>query len=306
MNSSKRTKRWIIGAISAPGLLVLVVTVAIFILTHRVEGHYFNSNGIRIHYTDEGEGTPVVLLHGFAVNADLNWRIPGVTEKLADRFRVIAMDLRGHGLSSKPHDPDKYGTEMVEDVIRLLDHLKIDKAWVAGYSLGGFIALKLAVLHPDRLFGVAPCGAGWEQPEHGRFLAALDRFADQLEQGGSIGPLAAEIDPKRPKPGFIHRLWVNLMTGYFNDKQALIAMIRAIPELAITREELSDVPVPVLAVVGEIDLLSVGAKSMEGVLPDLRLVIVPDADHMQVPGSDVLLNELIRFFSGDVRNAPSD
>lgn len=302
MNSSKWKRRWIIGAFSALGLIVLLALVAIFILIHRTEGDYFSSNDIRIHYTDEGEGTPVVLLHGFAVNADLNWRIPDVTERLADQFRVISMDLRGHGLSSKPHDPDKYGIEMVEDVIRLLDHLKIDKAWVAGYSLGGFIALKLAVLHPDRLFGVAPCGAGWEQPKQGRFLAALDRFADKLEKDESIGPLAAEIDPERPKPGFIHRLWVNLMTGYFNDKQALIAMIRAIPELAITKEELSGVSIPVLAVVGENDLLSVGAKAMEGVLPDLRLVVVPRADHMQVPGSDELQNELIRFFNRDVRD----
>ena len=284
----------------------MTVVVAVFILTHRVEGHYFNSNGIRIHYTDEGDGVPVVLLHGFAVNADLNWRIPGVTEKLNDQFRIISMDLSGHGLSSKPHSPDKYGIQMVEDVIRLLDHLKIDKAWVAGYSLGGFIALKLAVLHPDRLFGIASCGAGWEQPDRGRFLVALAHFADQLEKGGSIGPLAAEIDPERPSPGFIHRMWVHLMTGYFNDKQALIAMIRAIPELAITKEELHSISVPVLAIVGENDLLSVGAKSMEGILPNLRLVIVPGADHMQVPGSDELLNELIPFFNRDVPNDPSD
>lgn len=87
-------------------LVAIVATAAAAVfyrITHRVEGRCFDSNGVCLRYTVEGEGESVVLLHGFAVNADINWRLPGITQALAKEFRVIAMDLRGPGLSGKPH-----------------------------------------------------------------------------------------------------------------------------------------------------------------------------------------------------------
>lgn len=74
------------------------------------------------------------------------------------------MDVRGHGLSGKPHDTAQYGVEMVEDVRRLLDHLKIEKAHLVGYSMGGFIVYKFMALHPERLITAMPCGAAWMEP----------------------------------------------------------------------------------------------------------------------------------------------
>jgi pimeloyl-ACP methyl ester carboxylesterase len=113
-------------------------------ITRRAEGRTFSAGDVRLHFTDEGAGTPVVLLHGFAVNADLNWRLPGVTQALSRNHRVIALDLRGHGLSDKPHDPERYGFAMAQDVIELLDHLGIAEALESGRgvpplsaSLGG-------------------------------------------------------------------------------------------------------------------------------------------------------------------------
>ena len=103
----------------------------------------------------------MILVHGLALNMLGNWMLPRVFQRLSRRYRVIALDNRGHGKSDKPYDPAQYGLELVDDVVRLMDHLGIAKAHVVGYSLGGFITLKLALRHPDRLLSAAPCGAGW-------------------------------------------------------------------------------------------------------------------------------------------------
>src|SRR5262245_18097621 len=109
---------------------------------------YFDSNGVKIHYRIWGNGDPIVLVHGFTASIDANWVQPGIVDALSKDFKVIALDLRGQGKSDKPHDPAAYGEQMGEDVIRLMDHLKIEKAHIVGYSLGGFTTLKLVTLHP--------------------------------------------------------------------------------------------------------------------------------------------------------------
>lgn len=289
-------KRWLrIVAIGTASLLLLlggIVLIAIMYITHRVDGSWFNSEGVPIHYTDEGSGTPVILIHGFAVNADLNWRRPGITEKLVEQYRVISVDLRGHGESGKPHAKEAYGRPMVMDILRLMDHLKLQKAHLAGYSLGGFIILKLAVIAPERILSASVMGAGWEQPESSRFLEALAKMADALSRGESIPPVASELDPQRKKPGLLHTAWVRIMTGWFNDQQALIGVIEGLPWLAINEKELRGISVPVCSVVGDKDLLSVGAKAMAGRVKGLSQVIIADADHMQAPMRPELLAAL--------------
>src|SRR5262249_13806628 len=103
----------------------------------------FDSKGVAIQYTVEGKGEPVVLIHGLYASAQINWRAPGVIRLLATNHLVIAMDVRGHAGSGKPEQENAYGVEMAEDVIRLLDHLKIEKAHLVGYSMGGMIAIKI-------------------------------------------------------------------------------------------------------------------------------------------------------------------
>lgn len=281
--------------------LLIALLCANYLLTHRVEGKYFDSDGARIHYTDEGSGVPVVLIHGFAVNADLNWRTPGITERLARHYRVIMLDLRGHGLSDKPHDDTQYGAKMVEDIPRLLDHLGIDRAHVAGYSLGGFVTLRLAATHPDRLYSAMVLGAGWESPENKPFLDALVKLADTLASGGSIGPLSSYLGEERAKPGLVHKLWLNLMTGYFNDKQALIGVLRGLPELSLTEEQVRGISLPVCTIVGDRDSLQVGAKAMEGRVKNLTATIIKDADHMQAPMRPAFVADMEAFLK---RHAP--
>src|SRR5262249_15124946 len=117
----------------------------------RAEEGAFDSNGVKIHYIVEGAGEPVILVHGFTADIDKNWRAPGIIRALLPKYQVIALDNPGHGKSDKPHDPQKYGLEMAEDVVRLMDHLKIKQAHVIGYSMGAIITAKLLTTHPDRL-----------------------------------------------------------------------------------------------------------------------------------------------------------
>lgn len=280
-------------------LALLLVAAAVALLTHRTEGQTFVSSGASIHFTDEGSGDPVVLLHGFAVNADLNWRRPGITAGLARTHRVISMDLRGHGLSAGPHDPAAYGLKMVDDVVALLDHLGLPRAHVVGYSLGGFIALKLAVLHPDRVKTVAALGSGWERPERSAFLNALARMALDLQASRPVGPISAELGGARKKPGPLHTLWVRVMTEWFNDPLALAAMLRALPALGITETELSSLRLPVCSIVGENDPLLMGLRNMEGKVPGLVATVIPGADHLQATMRPELLKALTEFLDAN-------
>ncbi|MFO0947322.1 MAG: alpha/beta hydrolase [Planctomycetota bacterium] len=140
-----------------------MLTVGIHGRALAFESASFDSAGTKIHYTVEGTGEPVLLIHGYHANGNLNWRVPGVNRLLSPDYQVIAMDARGHGSSDKPTTVEAYGDNMVEDAVRLLDHLKIDRAHVVGYSMGGMITMKLTALHPERVKSAVIGGMGWFQ-----------------------------------------------------------------------------------------------------------------------------------------------
>src|SRR6476620_8176358 len=98
----------------------------------------FQNGAVEIAYLDEGEGDPILLIHGFATSKNVNWVYPGwVSELTKNRRRTIAIDLRGHGDSAKLYDPNQYSIDiMAGDVAALMDHLNIARADMMGYSLG--------------------------------------------------------------------------------------------------------------------------------------------------------------------------
>src|SRR5512141_627649 len=122
----------------------------------------FQHDGVEIAYFDEGEGEPIVLVHGFASNKEVNWLQPGwVTTLTRAGRRAIALDNRGHGASSKLYDPAAYhSATMAEDVRALLDHLKLERADVMGYSMGARIVTFLTIDHPARVRSVVIGGMG--------------------------------------------------------------------------------------------------------------------------------------------------
>jgi len=149
--------RWI-GVTQVAGVcLILIAACAVG------EEFSFDSNGTRIAYRIDGEGEPVILIHGYTASGALNWRMPGIVRLLQDDYRVIVPDVRGHGKTGPAAD-GKYGMESVQDIIRLMDHLGIEKAHIVGYSMGGMMAIKLAVDYPDRVKSAVIGGMGWVEP----------------------------------------------------------------------------------------------------------------------------------------------
>jgi len=129
-------------------LVALPILLFLFPCLVDAADQFFVSNGVKIRYFIAGSGEPIVLIPPFAASAEV-WE--PVIKELSQNYELIAMDCRGHGKSEKPHDPKQYGIEMVNDVIRLMDHLGIKKAIVIGYSMGGSIGMKMLTEHPDRI-----------------------------------------------------------------------------------------------------------------------------------------------------------
>jgi pimeloyl-ACP methyl ester carboxylesterase len=261
--------------VSAVALCAVVLAAA-----HAAEDHYFDSDGVKIHYVVEGQGEPVILVHGFTASIPVQWQLPGIFSKLAKDYQVIALDNRGHGKSDKPHDSKQYGPTMVDDVIRLMDHRKLDKAHVVGYSMGGFMTDYLISKYPDRVITATLGGAGWMQDGDER-MAFIGELAESLENGKGIRPLIERLTPAdRPKPTEEQISAVNQMLMLTNDAKALAACIRAMPQLAVTEASLRANKVPTLAIIGAKDPLKAGVDELQGCMANLKVVVIEGADHM--------------------------
>lgn len=288
----RRARRW--GGVFGVLLLLLCTTVWAAV-SIRPGGNRFDSNGTWLYFKDyQGEGEPIILLHGFALNGRTGWEVRGVPWVLSRTHRVIALDQRGHGRSGTPHDPSKYGVEMAHDVIRLMDHLKIEKAHVAGYSMGGFVALKVASLYPDRLLSVAVCGAGFEKPE-GENLTALTRISQDIDARRDYGALAKFLEPGRKDPSWIKVRVMNAFIRVENDDRALSAVLRGFPQLAVPEAELRRCRVPMLTVIGSKDPFLPAADALHELVPGHSLTVVGGRDHMNTMVSGPFRESLVEF-----------
>jgi len=258
----------------------------------QAEDQHFLSDGVKINFIEKGEGEPVVLIHGFAASAQLNWGIPGIIDALAKNYHVIALDNRGHGKSGKPHEVEKYGINMVEDVVRLLDHLKIPKAHIVGYSMGGFITTKLVISHPERVVSAVIGAAGWHEDAEER-LKLTDEIGDSLEAGTGIAPLMKALTPDgQPVPSDEQLKFANTMLMLLNDPKALAAAIRGMRDLNVTKSELQANKVPALSVVGSLDPLKDGVDEMSGVMGSLEVIVIDGVDHMTAINSPKLVGSI--------------
>ncbi len=266
-------------------------------LGYLVEGQYCFADGVTLHYTDQGVGEPVILLHGFAMNTDITWRDQGALDYLAGQFRVIGMDMRGHGLSAKPYSPGSYGVEMAKDVARLMDCLGIEKAHIVGNSMGGIVAIKFATLYPDRTQTLTACGFGWARYTDER-EEVVNALAKSIEDGDGFGPLIRYLRPADQPIGWMELSAVNALVSYINDPQALLAMTRQIPELEVAEADLRALSMPVLNVIAASDPLLPDVNAMAAVVPNQRTVVVENADHFNLTGTDACREAIAAFLSG--------
>jgi pimeloyl-ACP methyl ester carboxylesterase len=242
----------------------------------------FDSNGVPIHYVDRGRGVPVVLIHGFTGSYARHWEAPGVIQALESaRYRVIAMDCRGHGESGKPHSPNQYGFEMVGDVIRLLDHLRIDRAHVVGYSMGGAIANQLLIKYPRRLVTVTLLGAGWAGDDLTTLAAQFTALAEGFDKKDASWLIRAVGAPGKNGPTAAEIAAANASLFARNDADALAAAARGLlPLYQISADSLRGVSLPVLAIIGEQDTFNLDSvKRMATAVRGMEVVQLPGATH---------------------------
>jgi pimeloyl-ACP methyl ester carboxylesterase len=246
----------------------------------------FDSAGVKIHYEDRGSDEPVVLVHGFAANARNNWEIPGWYEALAPKYRVIAMDCRGHGLSEKPHDKEHYGTDtMAADVIRLLDHLGIRRSLLMGYSMGARISLEVIMKYPERIRAAVLGGIG----------TGLGGMAEPGRREGIVKALLAEKLEDVINP--VARQFRQFAEANRNDLNALAACMAG-DRPAIGRAELASIRVPVMVVIGTKDTLVGSADELAAAIAGAQLVKLEGRDHLNAPGDKRYKEAVAKFFAG--------
>ena len=231
----------------------------------------FDSDGVAIAYDVEGEGDPILLIHGFASSARVNWHDTGWVKLLTGAgYTVITFDNRGHGNSGKPYDPEAYPAPlMAEDARRLLDHLGIPQAFVMGYSMGARIATFLTLAHPDRVRAVVLGGLAANLI---RGLDGSDRIAEALEAPSpdSIADPAARA----------FRIFAGQTRS---DRRALAACMRASRQ-RVSEAELARLDVPVLVVAGERDDIAGPIDLLVKAIPGARGVVLPNRNHMNAVG----------------------
>jgi pimeloyl-ACP methyl ester carboxylesterase len=244
----------------------------------------FRHGAIDIAFLDEGEGEPIVLVHGFASTKEANWVSPGWTATLtgADR-RVIALDDRGHGKSTKLYDPaDYHMLLMAEDVRALLDQLRIARADVMGYSMGARISAFLALKHPDRVRSLILGGLGIKLVEG---AGLPDSIADALE-----APSLADVsDPT----GRMFRAFADQTQS---DRRALAACIRGSRQ-ALSREEIAQIAAPTLVAVGGKDPMAGAPQPLASLFPHGQALEIPNRDHMLAVGDKVFKAGVIDFLN---------
>jgi pimeloyl-ACP methyl ester carboxylesterase len=205
---------------------------------------FLDCHGLKIHYVVEGTGEPVILIHALYSSANINWQLTGVFGELAKDHRIIAFDLPGHGRSDKPDQEAAYGLAIIDDIVMLLDHLKVKKVHVVGYSIGGMIAVKFMALHPERVKSGLVGGMGWF-----RAGTPLQKFWERA--------------PGRDRG------------------RVPLAFFKGVTEFAVTEDELKAITGPVEVLVGDRDRVKqLYVAALRRGRPDWPVVEIPRAGHI--------------------------
>lgn len=244
----------------------------------------FLNGKVELSYLDEGEGEPVVMIHGFASTKETNWVYPGwVTTLTRAGYRAIALDNRGHGRSAKLYDPaDYHSTVMADDVHALLDHLLIARADLLGYSMGSRISAYLAVKHPDRVRSLTLGGLGIRLVEG---VGLPESIADAL-----LAPSLADV---KDETG---RTFRNFAEQTRSDLKALAACIRGSRQ-TLSRDEVGALHMPVMVAVGSKDAVAGSAAELAALIPGAKTLAIPDRDHMLAVGDKVFKQGVLDFLA---------
>jgi pimeloyl-ACP methyl ester carboxylesterase len=259
-------------------------------------------NGVELYYEETGEGLPLVLCHEFA--GDYRSWEPQV-RFFSRRYRVVAFNARGYPPSGVPEEPSAYSEEQhVEDVAALIRHLGLAPAHVCGLSMGGNVALKLGLAHPDLCRSLVVAGAGYGSADPDAFRRQASETADMFEREGmeaagevyARGPSRVRFAQKDPRGWAEFR---DLLKGHSTTGSALTmrgvqARRRTVAEV---RDQLPALQAPTLVVNGDEDDLALEAGLlMKRLIPRCGLVVLPNTGHTLNLEEPALFNALVLEF----------
>jgi pimeloyl-ACP methyl ester carboxylesterase len=253
----------------------------------------FTSQNVRIAYIDEppakeGNGDPVLLIHGFGSTHAVNWVFTQWVKTLADAGRrVIAFDNRGHGRSEKLYRPEDYAIPlMAEDTYNLLDHLGIARADVIGYSMGARIATFLAGAHKDRLRRLVLGGTGENLIEG----SSIPHGVAEAMEAASLDSLT---DP-------VQKMFRQFAEVTKSDLKALAACSRG-ARYKFSAAELGQIDLPVLIAVGTKDEIAGDPTRLGTLFPNAHMLPIPDRDHNRAVGDMVFKRGVVGFLTEGTR-----
>ncbi len=228
---------------------------------------YLNRDGVKIYYEERGKGPAVLLSHGYSASARM-WR--GQMDAFADRYHIIAWDMRGHDRSDSPEEQALYTHEAtVADMAALLDACGERRAVIGGLSLGGYMSLAFHLAHPDRTVALMlfDTGPGYKKDvpreEWNRMAIAMARNYEKNGVGAGTGSPETRVAQHRSAQGL-----ANAARGMLtqNDGRAI--------------ESLPEIRIPTLVLVGELDeRFRASADYMGAKIPGARKIILSKAGH---------------------------
>jgi pimeloyl-ACP methyl ester carboxylesterase len=259
------------------------------------DGYFTTSDGIKIHYLELGKkGSWVVLIHGYTGNAQGNWFDNGIAQALAKNHRVVALDNRNHGKSDKP---TLNGVGKAEDTIELMDHLKIEKAHIGGYSMGGGITGQLLATHPERFLTAHFGGSGIAETDP-------DWIAKLPKDKEGVNPMEAEL-------GHGLRIHHAMDNGMSREEAEKLASTPPAPRPAAAARpagasqrpaiDLAKLNIPIIIINGEFDHPRAKSTRAAREANDVTIVVLPGKQHLSaiVNGSmpKEYVNSLVGFIN---------
>lgn len=243
---------------------------------------FFTHDGFELGFIDEGQGDPIVLIHGFGSTHAVNWIAPGWVKTLTEAgYRVVALDNRGHGQSTKSHEPADYTPEkMAADVAALLDHLHIARAHVMGYSMGARIAAFLALGYPEHVASLVFGGLGIGMVEG---VGDWDIIADAL--------LAEDPQSITHERGRTFRAFADQTES---DRQALAACIQTSRKL-LSPADMAAITQPTLVAVGTEDDIAGAPEPLAAMLLHGEALAIEGRDHMLSVGDRSFKARVLAF-----------
>ena len=251
----------------------LLMAGAVFAQNKPEHKYFKTSDGVKIHFMVKGKGTPVILIHGYTGSAEGNWFSNGIADALAVNHMVIAIDCRNHGLSDKPQP---MGPGKAEDVVELMDHLKIQKAHLHGYSMGGGIVGRLMGMIPDRIITAGFGGSGVQEADpEWRAKAPKDKEGRDPQEDEA----SAKLRTRRAKDlGVTLEEYQKRLAERQEQQRAALAAASARP--AGPQLDLTKITFPVMAINGEFDRPLAKTVRLHRELRDFTNVVLPGKSHL--------------------------